>query len=78
MDSTKDQIAQREVCTTATAMEAKTVTKRNGEMQVLESAKLKRRLERLIEGLCEGQIEVQLVVDKTMGYTQNGRYIPLD
>jgi hypothetical protein len=78
MDSTKDQTAQPEVGPTATVKEGKTVTKRNGEMQVLESAKLKRRLERLIEGLCEGQIEVQLVVDKTMGYTQNGMYSPLD
>jgi hypothetical protein len=76
MDSTKDQIAQPGVGTTATGMEGKTVTKRNGEIQVLESAKLKRRLDRLIEGLCESQIEVQLLVDKTMGYTQNGRYLP--
>ena len=73
MDSTKDQITQPEVGAAATSMQGKTVTKRNGETQVLDSAKLKRRLERLVEGLCESQIEVQLVVDKTMGYTQNGR-----
>ena len=52
--------------------------KRNGELQLLDSDKMKTRLLTNMEGLQSDHINVDLIVKKTIAYAQSGTHLPIN